>query len=111
MVSTAVRVLVVDDEAGARAALKALLEAQGYAVDQAENGAAALERLVELPPDIIVTDLDMPQMNGMQLLEALRCRGQDVPVIVVTSASELRSAVDAMRAGATDYIAKPVDFD
>ncbi len=105
------RVLVVDDEAGARIALKGLLETRGYAVDQAGDGAAALDRLVELPPDIIVTDLDMPGMNGMQLLAELRARDQDVPVIVVTSAADLGSAVEAMRAGATDYIGKPVDFD
>jgi two-component system, NtrC family, response regulator HydG len=111
MVSSKIRVLVVDDEGGARSALQALLETQGYAVDQAGDGAAALERLVELPPDIIVTDLDMPVMNGMQLLEALRERGQDVPVVVATSAAELSSAVDAMRAGATDYLTKPIDFD
>src|SRR5688572_25771179 len=106
-----IRVLVVDDEAGARAVLQSLLESHGYAVAQAADGSAALERLVELPPDVIITDLDMPVMNGMQLLSALRERGQDVPVIVVTSASELSSAVAAMRAGATDYLTKPVDFD
>jgi two-component system response regulator HydG len=106
-----VRVLIVDDEAGTRAALKSLLETQGYSVDQASDGALALERLVEQPPDLIVTDLDMPVMNGMQLLSALRERGQDVPVIVATSAAELSSAVEAMRAGATDYLTKPVDFD
>ncbi len=111
MASGAMRVLVVDDEAGARIALKGLLESQGYAVDQAGDGASALERLVELPPDLIVTDLDMPGMNGMQLLAELRARDQDVPVIVVTSAADLGSAVEAMRAGATDYIGKPVDFD
>jgi two-component system response regulator HydG len=111
MARSRVRVLVVDDEAGARVALKGLLETQGYTVDQAGDGAAALGRLVELPPDIIVTDLDMPGMNGMQLLAELRGRDQDVPVIVVTSAADLGSAVEAMRAGATDYIGKPVDFD
>ncbi|MEY2931930.1 MAG: hypothetical protein RL033_2679, partial [Pseudomonadota bacterium] len=111
MPKTKVRVLVVDDDAGARIALKGLLESQGYAVDQAADGAAALERLVELPPDVIVSDLDMPVMNGMQFLVALRERGQDVPVIVATSAAELSSAVEAMRAGATDYLTKPVDFD
>jgi len=106
-----IRVLIVDDEAGTRAALKALLETQGYSVDQAGDGAIALERLVEQHPDLIVTDLDMPVMSGMQLLAALRERGQDVPVNVATSAAELRSAVEAMRAGATDYLTKPVDFD
>jgi two-component system response regulator HydG len=106
-----IRVLVVDDDAGARTALARLLDSQGYQVDSAPDGEAALGRLVELPPDVIVTDLDMPVMDGMQLLVELRTRGHDVPVIVVTSAAEVRSAVDAMRAGATDYITKPVDFD
>lgn len=106
-----VRILVVDDDAGARSALTSLLGSEGYQVDTASDGQAALDRLVELPPDVIVTDLDMPVMNGMQLLSELRGRGQDVPVIVVTSATEIRSAVEAMRAGATDYITKPVDFD
>jgi len=67
-----VRVLIVDDEAGTRAALKSLLETEGYAVDQAGDGAAALERLVEQPPDLVVTDLSMPNMNGLQLCRRLR---------------------------------------
>jgi two-component system response regulator HydG len=111
MGKTNTRILVVDDDAGARSAVGGLLETQGYHVDSAADGQAALDRLVELPPDAIVTDLDMPVMNGMQLLAELRGRGLDVPVIVVTSAAEVRSAVDAMRAGANDYITKPVDFD
>jgi two-component system response regulator HydG len=105
------RILVVDDDSSARAAVGSLLGGEGYDVDTAADGEAALERLVELPPDAIVTDLDMPVMNGMQLLGELRGRGHGVPVIVVTSAAEVRSAVEAMRAGATDYITKPVDFD
>ena len=106
-----IRTLVVDDDGSAREALGSLLGSEGYQVDSAPDGQAALERLAELPPDVIVTDLDMPVMNGMQLLAELRGRGHDVPVIVVTSAAEVRSAVEAMRAGATDYITKPVDFD
>src|SRR5215831_6596255 len=105
------RVLLVDDDAGTRAGLQGLLETQGFSVLQAADGAAALERLVELPPDVIVTDLDMPVMNGMELLGALRERALDVPVIVATSAAELRAAVEAMRAGASDYLTKPIDFD
>jgi two-component system response regulator HydG len=111
MPNAKLRVLAVDDEASARKALEDLLSSQGYEAELAADGAAALERLAERPPDVIVTDLDMPKMNGMQLLAAVRERDRDLPVIVVTSASELRSAVDAMRAGANDYLAKPVDFD
>jgi len=105
------RALVVDDELSARTALRDLLKSEGYEVDLAPDGSVALERLAELPPDIVVTDLHMPRMGGMQLLGELRERDRDLPVIVVTSAAELRAAVEAMRAGATDYITKPVDFD
>jgi two-component system, NtrC family, response regulator HydG len=111
MAMAAVRVLVVDDEISARMALKDLLKSQGYEVDLATDGAEALERLAELPPDVVVTDLDMPRMGGMELLQKLKEREQRVPVIVVTSAADVRPAVEAMRAGAADYLTKPVDFD
>ena len=66
------RILVVDDELATRVALRDLLTLQGYDVDLAGDGAAALERLVELPPDLVITDLDMPHMSGLGLLGALR---------------------------------------
>jgi two-component system, NtrC family, response regulator HydG len=108
---TAIRVLVVDDEAGVRAGMKQLLEARGYAVTVAEDGVAALERMAELPPDVVVTDLDMPRMGGMELLGRLREQDRELAVIVSTSAVDVPSAVGAMRAGATDYITKPVELD
>jgi two-component system, NtrC family, response regulator HydG len=111
MTAAPVRVLVVDDEASARSALRDLLRSQKYEVDLAADGEAALDRLAELPPDVVVTDLDMPRMDGMHLIAALHERYHHLPVVVVTSAAELQSAVAAMRAGATDYITKPVDFD
>ena len=111
MSNPSVRVLVVDDDAGARSALRDLLKTQGYAADVAVDGEAALERIAEQPPDVVITDLDMPRMNGMQLLAELRQRARELPVIVVTSAAELRSAVAAMQAGAVNYIAKPIEFD
>lgn len=111
MPKAAIRVLVVEDEPGARAALRDLLVSEGYEVSVAANGVAALDRLAELPPDIVLTDLDMPEMGGMQLLAELKQRTRDLPVIVVTSAAEVRPAVEAMRAGATDYLTKPIDFD
>ena len=109
--SSAARILVVDDEAAARSALRELLTAEGYEVALAVDGAAALERLSELPPDAVVTDLDMPGMGGMELIAELHESHRHLPVIVVTSAAELRTAVAAMRAGATDYINKPVELD
>jgi two-component system, NtrC family, response regulator HydG len=111
MASTPVRVLAVDDDVSVRTALRELLKSENCEVQLAADGAEALERLAEVPPDIVVTDLDMPRMDGMQLIERLHGSYRHLPIIVVTSATELRSAVAAMRAGAADYITKPVDFD
>jgi two-component system response regulator HydG len=111
MVTSTTRILIVDDEAGARAALKRLLELQGYAVEAAADGVAALDQLADLPPDLVVTDLDMPRMDGMQLLGKLRELDAALPVIVATSAVDVGSAVAAMRAGAADYITKPIELD
>ena len=111
MTRAEVRVLVVDDDGASRQALKALLVSKNYDVDLAADGVAALERVAEFAPDLVVTDLDMPRMNGLELLTQLRQRDRDLPVIVVTAATELTSGVAAMRLGAADYIAKPICFD
>ncbi|HLV68022.1 MAG TPA: sigma-54 dependent transcriptional regulator [Polyangiaceae bacterium] len=111
MANTPLWVLVVDDDAGARAALKQLLSAHGYEVALAADGVAALERIAERPPDAVVTDLDMPRMDGMELLREIKGKDRELPVIVATSATDARSAVEAMRAGAADYVTKPIDFD
>ncbi|KYF94738.1 sigma-54-dependent transcriptional regulator [Sorangium sp. So ce394] len=105
------RVLVVDDEASARSGLEKLLRQEGYAVDAAADGAAALEVAAERPPDVVVTDLKMPRMDGVTLLGKLREQDPALPVIVVTAFGDVSSAVQAMRAGAEDYLTKPVDFD
>jgi two-component system response regulator HydG len=105
------RILVVDDEASARSGLEKLLRAEGYTVESAEDGVAALERAAEAPPDVVVTDLKMPRMDGMELLKKLREQDRSLPVLVCTSFQDLNSAVTAMRAGAEDYLTKPIDFD
>jgi two-component system response regulator HydG len=105
------RVLVVDDEPSARSGLEKLLRQEGYAVDVAEGGQTALQIAAERPPDVVVTDLKMPKMDGIELLQKMRSTFQHVPVIVVTAFGDVSSAVSAMRAGADDYLTKPVDFD
>jgi two-component system response regulator HydG len=104
-------VLVVDDEEGARSGLEKLLRLEGYEVDTAPDGLAALERAAEQPPDVVVTDLKMPRMDGMALMERLRAQWPGMPVIVVTAFGDVGSAVAAMRQGAEHYLIKPVDFD
>jgi two-component system, NtrC family, response regulator HydG len=105
------RVLVVDDEESARDALDKLLTLDGYAVETAEDGAVALARFSEAPADVVVTDLNMPNMDGVELLKQLRALDPDIPVILCTASGEVSVAVAAMRAGAYDYLAKPVDVE
>ena len=111
LAKTKARVLVVDDEPSARSGLDKLLRQEGYAVDLAGDGPTALGIAAERPPDVAVTDLKMPGMDGIELLAKLREQDADLPVLVVTAFGDIASAVTAMRAGADDYLIKPVDFD
>ena len=105
------RVLVVDDEASARNGLQKLLAQEGYDAIAAEDGPSALEVVAEKAPDVIVTDLKMPGMDGMELLAKLKEQNPQIPVLVATAFGDVTTAVKAMRAGAEDYVTKPIDFD
>jgi two-component system response regulator HydG len=105
------RILVVDDEAHARAELARLLQHEGFEVRAEPDGASALATAAEFAPEVVVTDLKMPAMDGLELLRHLRALDRDVPVIVATAFGKVASAVAAMRAGAEDYLTKPIDFD
>jgi two-component system response regulator HydG len=105
------RILVVDDEPTARNGLAKLLQQEGYEVDLAADGQEALNAVVENAPALIVSDLKMPNMDGMELLKQLRERGIETPTVVATAFGDVSTAVAAMRAGAEDYLTKPIDFD
>ena len=105
------RILVVDDEASARNGLAKLLTQEGYSVELAADGREALEIVMEKAPDVVITDLKMPVMDGMELLEKSKAHNPTIPVIVATAFGELSTAVKAVRAGAADYLTKPIDFD
>ncbi len=105
------RILVVDDEASARSGLEKLLKQVGYEVESAADGSKALAMAAAHPPDVVVTDLKMPVMDGMALLAALRAHHRELPVIVATAFGDVAAAVAAMRAGADDFLTKPIDFD
>ena len=105
------RILVVDDELSARSGLAKLLDQEGYEVETAADGVQALALVADKAPNLIVTDLKMPNMDGMELLAKVREQYPDIPTIVTTAFGEVSSAVLAMRAGAEDYLTKPVDFD
>jgi two-component system response regulator HydG len=105
-----VRVLIVDDEASARHGLEILLRDDGYVVESAKDGEAALAWTIDHPPDVVVTDLQMPKLNGLGLVKLLHDRDPDLPVIVCTAFSDVSTAVAAMRAGADQYLTKPIDY-
>jgi len=105
------RVLIVDDEANARTALAELLRDEGYVVEIAADGFKALPKLEELRPDVVVTDLKMPGLTGLELMEKIRERDPECVVIVMTAFGAVESAVQAMRQGAADYLTKPVNVE
>ncbi|MBI5461833.1 MAG: sigma-54-dependent Fis family transcriptional regulator [Gammaproteobacteria bacterium] len=104
------RILVVDDEDKMRRLLELSLKGMGHDVVQAEDGIAALEAFDAAPFDLVLTDLRMPRLDGMGLLRALRERGEDVPVIVLTAYATVETAIEAMKLGATDYIVRPLEI-
>ena len=104
-------VLVVDDDAGQRSLLRTFLESQGFTVLSAPSGSAALDILRERSVALVISDVRMPGISGMDLLRTVRAEFSELPVLLVTAYAEVRDAVDAVRGGAVDYIEKPIDFD
>ncbi len=102
------RILTIDDDINVRSNLVAYLEDSGFDVVEAENGRRGLEVFAESSPDLVLVDLRMPVMGGMEVLERLRQDAPDVPVIVVSGVGVLEEAVEALRHGAWDYVTKPV---
>jgi DNA-binding NtrC family response regulator len=103
-------ILVVDDEELIRWSLAEHLRGEGYDVEEAENGLQLLEKVTARTPDLILTDLKMPKMDGMEALRRLREQDADVPVIVLTAHGAVDSAVEATRLGAKAYLSKPFDI-
>jgi two-component system, NtrC family, response regulator AtoC len=105
------RVLVVDDEENLRLVLRTLLRRHGYEVETAESGEEALALVDSFGPDCILTDVRMPKMGGIDLLVTLRAKGNDATVIVMSAYGNMDQAIEAMKAGAYDYVQKPFKPD
>ncbi len=103
------RILVVDDEKNYLLVLETLLSGEGYEVRTAQSGARALVLVEEDEPDLVITDMRMPRMSGLELINGLKKRAPDLPVIVMTAFGTVENAVEAMKAGAVDYIMKPFE--
>jgi two-component system response regulator AtoC len=105
------RVLVVDDEENIRLVLRTLLRKHGYEVEVADNGETALGLVESFGPDVILTDVRMPKMGGMDLLATLRAKQSSATVIVMSAYGNVDLALEAMKAGAYDYVGKPFKPD
>lgn len=103
------KVVVIDDDEAVLDSLRMLLEAEGLEVETFERAGAFLQRAEDTRPGCLVTDVRMPEMDGLELLRALSARGPLPPVIVVTGHGEVAMAVQAMKLGARDFIEKPFD--
>jgi len=109
VVSLQEKVLIVEDEENERSGLAELISAWGYRTDTARDGLEGLEKAAAWSPGIVITDLKMPRMNGMDLLQRLAEQTQAIAVILLTAQGSIDLAVDAMKMGAYDFIEKPVD--
>jgi two-component system NtrC family response regulator len=103
------RILIVDDEKNYLVVLSALLSGEGYEVETANSGQRALGLVEEEEPDLVITDMRMPRMSGLELIQALAERAADLPVVVMTAYGTVENAVEAMKSGAVDYITKPFE--
>jgi DNA-binding NtrC family response regulator len=103
------RILIAADDTAAREGLRALLAGWGYAVEEAVDGGEAVARATAAPPDVVITDLVMPGLDGLALLRALQAEAPLAAIIMLTGHGSIETAVEAMRDGAYDYLTKPVD--
>ncbi len=111
--STPLRILIVDDDTALLEALPEALRLRmgGVTVETADSAAAALERIAQREYDAIVTDIKMPGMDGLELLDEIRVRRPDTPTLIITGHGENELVVHALRGGARDFIQKPIDRD
>ena len=106
-----IRLLVVDDDLQMQAAVEAALRRKGFAVETASSGMEAAQKLEHLEVAAVFTDLRMPGMDGLELLEHIRRTKSELPVVVLSAFGTVPTAVDAIKAGATDFLLKPFSHD
>ncbi|HSQ35450.1 MAG TPA: diguanylate cyclase [Candidatus Binatia bacterium] len=105
------KILIVEDDATARESLEEYLRLSGFTVQAVGNAPEALKTLKKTDCDLVITDLVMPDMDGISMTKAIRELGKDIPVLVVTGYASIEYAVEAIKAGATDFITKPLKFE
>ena len=110
MANTSTKILVVDDDRLIRRLLRSGLSSRGFSVVEAENGASALAVAKDQPPDLIVLDLGLPDLSGLDLLRRFR-EDSNIPIVVLSNTDAVRVKVEALEAGASDFVTKPFNVD
>jgi Response regulator containing CheY-like receiver, AAA-type ATPase, and DNA-binding domains len=105
------RILIVDDDPAHRKMLRTLLKSWGAAVDEAEDGSVAIRVCRDVPYDLILMDVLMPDVDGISSLQAIKSYNPSIPILIMTAYSKVEAAVEAVKAGAYDYLSKPLDFE
>lgn len=105
------KVLIIDDERPIRSVLRDILENEGFKVDDAENGKLGLDLALKNKYDVILCDIKMPEMDGIEVLDKLQAEGVDSPIIMISGHGTIDTAVDALQKGAYDFIQKPLDLN
>ena len=109
--STQHKILIADDDPQVRDVLERFLTEKGYAVSTATGGLEALEMLVEVEPDVLLLDIEMPDLNGLEVLRRILAGGIDAEVIMVSGYDDEEACRMAIRLGAADFVTKPMDLD
>jgi two-component system response regulator MprA len=105
------QLLVVDDDRGLRDVLRRALGLSGYEVRTAETGSGALAEIAAIPPDAVVLDIGLPDIDGLEVCRLLRLEGNRIPVLMLTARDAVSDRIDGLDAGADDYLVKPFDVD
>src|SRR5271154_3765181 len=102
------QILIVDDESPFRVGIRCYLADEGFTIVEADRGPAALEAFETEKPEMVLLDLRMPRMSGLEVLRELRARSADTPVVMISGAGEMSDVMESMRLGAWDYLRKPI---
>jgi len=105
------KILVVDDERSHRQMIEAVLAAEGYEIAQADTGQAAIDAVTEKFYDLVIMDIRMPELGGIEALQKIKTISPGIPVIIMTAYASVGTAVDALKSGASDYLTKPLDIE
>src|SRR5690242_7194704 len=102
------KIMVTDDNGANLRAQQAVFEAEGFSVALAQSGEEALAQVQSDPPDVVLLDVKMPGMDGMETLKRLKAMAPDLPVVMVTSYAEIQTSIEAIKQGAEDFLLRPI---